>query len=387
MTMISVNPERTVMHVIAPAEVGGAESVVCALASGRRALGGKTEVIALVDRPGLHSWIDDLRRDGVPVHVLPCRHRRYRAHSRAVAELLVARGADLVHTHVYHANFVGYLAARSCARRVVATVHGFPGGDWKNRAYQWFDSLLLRRFDAVICVSDQARVRLVRAGCRPERLTAIPNGHGGKTCLPRAIARTRLGLSQGVPAVGWVGRLSPEKGPDLFLRALPRVEVDGAVAVLIGAGPEQGRLSSCAAALGLRGDTVRIAGPREDAASLLSAFDVLAITSRTEGLPMVLLEAMAAGTPVVAFAVGGIPQVLTAESGWLVPGGDIAACAAAITEALRAPAEAARRAAAARRVLDTRFGRDQWVRNVEAVYATVEAPPSWRTGAAVNAVP
>jgi glycosyltransferase involved in cell wall biosynthesis len=361
------------MHVIAPAAVGGAEAVVCALASGRRALGGRTEVIALVDRLGPHPAVDELRRRGVPVHMLPCPHRRYAAHARSVSQLLASRAADLVHTHVYHANFVGYWAARASGKRIVATVHGFPGGDWKNRIYEWLDTRLLARFDAVMCVSDQARARVAGARHAPRPLITIPNGYGGGTYLSRDVARKALGLPAGVPAIGWVGRLSREKGPDLFVHALRHVKAEGAVAVMIGAGEEQPGLSMLATSLGFTEKSLRLVGARADAASLLSAFDVLVISSRTEGVPMVLIEAMAARTPVVAFAVGGIPHVLTERSGWLVPSGDTAACAAAITDAIGARDEAERRAAAARDVVRTRFGLEQWVRSVEGVYATVAA--------------
>jgi glycosyltransferase involved in cell wall biosynthesis len=290
-----------------------------------------------------------------------------------VAALLRQRQAPLVHTHVYHADFVGYWAARSCRMPVVATVHGFVGGDWKNRLYQSLDRRLLRRFDAVICVSEGVRARLAGAGGDPARLRVIPNGHPGGATVPRAVARERLGIVDGTPTIGWVGRLSAEKGADLLLAALPQVGVPGARAVLLGAGEEERRLGTLGAALGLPEGAVRLVGERADAASLLGAFDVLVISSRTEGLPMVLLEAMAVGTPVVAFAVGGIPDVLGDESGWLVPAGDVPALAAGIRHALGARDEAARRAAVARRTLEARFGLDRWLRTVEAVYAGVDA--------------
>jgi glycosyltransferase involved in cell wall biosynthesis len=369
-----VAPGRTVVHLIAPARVGGAESVVRALASGRRDRGGATEVVALLDGPEPHPFVEGLRGLGVPVHVVRCGRRRYRAEARVVSELLHERGARIVHTHVYHADFVGYWAARACGTRVVATVHGFVGGDWKNRLYQSLDRLLLRRFDAVICVSDGVRTRLVGAGGDPARVRVISNGHPGGVTMPRGAARERLGIPDGTPTIGWVGRLSAEKGADLLLAALPHVGVAGAGAVLLGAGEEAGGLATQAASLGLPEGAVRLVGERADAASLLGAFDVLVISSRTEGLPMVLLEAMAVGTPVVAFAVGGIPDVLGDESGWLVPAGDVPALAGAIRHALSAPDEAARRAAAARRALEARFGLDHWLRRVEAVYATVDAP-------------
>jgi glycosyltransferase involved in cell wall biosynthesis len=367
-----IGPDRTVAHVIAPAAFGGAESVVRALASGRQRLGGRTEVIALVEGDGPHPFVDDLRGMGVSTHGVSCGRRRYWAEARAVADLLCRLDARVVHTHVYHGDVVGYWAARSRGRSVVATVHnGFVGGDWKNRLYEWADRRLLRRFDAVMCVSHDARTRLVRSGAPPSRVALVCNGYDGRGSLPRCEARRRLGAGEGIKTIGWVGRLSQEKGPDLFIRALVLARIDRAMAVMLGSGEEQSRLTALAASLGLGPDSLRMVGQR-DAGALMSGFDVLVMSSRTEGLPMVLLEAMAAGRPVVAFAVGGIAEVLSAESGWLVPPGDVSGLARAIGEALGAPEEAERRAVAARRLIESRFGLEQWVESVEAVYATAE---------------
>jgi glycosyltransferase involved in cell wall biosynthesis len=255
---------------------------------------------------------------------------------------------------------------------VVATFHGFVGGGLKHRAYEWLDSMHLRRFQAVVCVSDHVRARLLERGYERSRVVTVPNGHRGTQSLPREVARELLGIPHGCAAVGWVGRLSHEKGPDLFLRAMRQVDVGKAAAVLMGAGEDEPRLVDLVSSLGFGNGSVRLVGQRPDAASLLGAFDVLAISSRAEGLPMVLLEAMAAGTPIVAFAVGGIPQVISEESGWLVRPGDVAGMTGALTEALDDRAEATRRAAVAREVLQARFSPDRWVAQVEAVYERAE---------------
>jgi glycosyltransferase involved in cell wall biosynthesis len=144
------------------------------------------------------------------------------------------------------------------------------------------------------------------------------------------------------------------------------------VAVLVGAGEDEHRVADLVSSLGFRSRSVRLVGQRTDAASLFGAFDVLAISSRTEGLPMVMLEAMAAGTPIVAFAVGGIPEVISEKSGWLVRSGDVTGLAAALTEALRDRTEAMRRAAAAREILQERLSANRWVGAVEAVYEQAE---------------
>jgi glycosyltransferase involved in cell wall biosynthesis len=114
-------------------------------------------------------------------------------------------------------------------------------------------------------------------------------------------------------------------------------------------------------------------GERPGAAALMSALDVLVISSRTEGTPMVLLEAMSAGVPVVSFSVGGIPNVLNDEAGWLVTPGDPHALAEAIRQVLLDPAEAKRRASRARAIVATRFGIDQWISSIDALYRSILA--------------
>jgi glycosyltransferase involved in cell wall biosynthesis len=359
-----------VVHLLAPAPVGGAESVVRALASSRRRYSGHTEVVALVDDSGAEVFLQQLRASGVPTAAVREGRRRYFAQVGAVAHLLARTRADLIHTHVYHADFIGYLAARRCGLPAIATYHGHVGGGLRNLLYEWLDRHLLRRFDAVICVSRHNRDRLTRAGCDPARLHLVENGVDAGIALSRESARQSLGVSQTGLVVGWVGRLSPEKGPDLFLHALAHIKLPNVAAVLVGAGAERPRLLGLTRDLGLE-PAVSLVGQRPDAASLLPAFDLLVSSSRTEGLPMILLEAMALGIPIVAFGVGGIPEILTDASAWLVQPSDVGALGAAIREALTNRDNARRRAERAYEAIRERFSASRWVANVDTVYASV----------------
>ncbi len=365
-----VRSDLTVAHVIAPGVVGGAESVVRALAIGRHKFVGRTVVAALTQEPGRHPYVEGLRKEGVPTVEIDTGRRRYLSEARVLAKALRDHGVALVHTHVYHADFVGYRAARALGLPVVATCHGQTQGDWKNHLYQWMDLRLLRRFDAVACVSQRGRERLARSGCPSRLLHVIPNGYVGREILDRAEARSRLGVPPEGLIVGWVGRLSAEKGPDLFVRAFAKIGVAGTLAVLIGEGPERERTITLTRELRVE-DRVRLLGQRADAARLFAAFDCLVISSRSEGLPMVLWEAVAAGTPVVAFSVGGIPEVLPADSGWLVEPTDTSALGAAIAEAVTCREEAGERVKRARLIMEERYGLATWVLKIEDLYATV----------------
>ena len=126
-----------VAHVIAPALVGGAETVVRLLAAESAGAGVEAEIIALIQMEGPHAFVGEARSEGTLVTEVRCGRRRYRAEAAAVAERLRAAEVAVVHTHGYHADIVGSWAARRCGLPVVATVHGFTGGGLKNRLYEW----------------------------------------------------------------------------------------------------------------------------------------------------------------------------------------------------------------------------------------------------------
>ncbi|MFN9575865.1 MAG: glycosyltransferase, partial [Gemmatimonadota bacterium] len=140
--------------------------------------------------------------------------------------------------------------------------------------------------------------------------------------------------------VGWVGRLSHEKGADLFVEAMMRCPRSDAIGVIVGDGPQRRDLQARVGP----GAAIRLVGSRPDIGQLMPAFDVLAISSRAEGTPMVLLEAMSARVPIASFAVGGIPELLPADAAWFAAPGDTAGLAASIAAALDFPTEAERRA-------------------------------------------
>lgn len=367
-----------VVHVIAPSPAGGAESVVVALAA---AVNRRTHAVILNQTAGAGAppfpLVEQLRRRGVAVEELRCGRRQYRAEIRAVEQHLAGVGARLVHTHGYHGTWVGYHAAKRLGIPTVATVHGYLTRSLKERLYNFVDRQLLRRVSAVIAVSTGIRDQLISSGIAPAKVHLIQNGLASSApATTRAQARTELGLSDAEAVIGWIGRLSREKGPDLFLRALA---LSGSTrGVIVGEGPEKERLTQLSHALGLaQNHRVIFAGYRPEASGLLPAFDALALTSRMEGTPMVILEAVAAGTPIVAFAIGGIPDLLDNDTAWLVPSEDVAALGAAFTAAVGSPRAGRDRAAAARSRLADVLATERWVQRVWGVYDQVaeEAQP------------
>lgn len=250
---------------------------------------------------------------------------------------------------------------------MVSTVHGFTGGDWKNRLYERVQVRALRRFDAVVVVSEALRDRLRRGGVAAERLQLIPNAWIGSAPMTRMEARFRLGLPQADVVVGWVGRLSVEKGPDIAVRALAELPREVSLS-FVGEGPERRAAERLAQDLGV-GDRIRWHGPMPEAAALLSAFDAVLLSSRTEGTPMVLLEAMAAGVPVAATAVGGIPAALLPGAGRLAEPGSSSALAEAVAAVLAPGTCQAAGGAEVERALGQ--GRARWLERYESVYRSV----------------
>ncbi|MEJ2219001.1 MAG: glycosyltransferase [Gemmatimonadota bacterium] len=203
-----------------------------------------------------------------------------------------------------------------------------------------------------------------------ERLHCLPNAWGGfgTDAVGRQEARSRLGVPADTFHVGFVGRVDRVKGADVFVEALGRLAGDPAfVASVIGTGPAHASLQARAAELGVA-DRIIWHGHVPEAGRWFSAFDVYVLSSRTEGSPIALLEAMAANVPVVATRVGGVPHVVSEREALLVAPEHPDQLAAAIRHVRNDPAAARDRALAARSRLDADFSLDVWVRRYDGVY-------------------
>jgi glycosyltransferase involved in cell wall biosynthesis len=186
--------------------------------------------------------------------------------------------------------------------------------------------------------------------------------------------RRGLGLVAG-PVIGFAGRLTPQKDPITFLRALAalRRELPTAAGLVIGDGPLRGDLEREAARVGLAQHCL-FAGVRSDVPALLGAMDVFVLSSVSEGLPFVLLEAMALACPVVATAVNGVTEIVEPDvTGVLVPPGDPASIAGAVLDLLQRPDRARALGAAARARVIERFSVERMVQDTERLYLDVAA--------------
>ena len=250
----------------------------------------------------------------------------------------------------------------------MTTVHGFVGGDWKNRVFEWLQYRAFRRFDAVVAVSRPLSNALLAAGVPHDRVHVVPNAWLGKVAfLDRAAARRALGVPEDGFRIGWVGRLSREKGPDLFLRAMGQLGDLPLQASIVGDGRQRPALQRLAQELAIERH-VTWHGVIPNAASLLTAFDLLVLSSRTEGTPIVLFEAMAGCVPIVATSVGGVPDVLSADDALLVASEDFPALAEAMKAVVAAPTKLDSARLTAHRKLGVQFIPSSWIMQYGRVY-------------------
>lgn len=363
-----------VMHVLAPAPVGGLERVVQALAAAQRADASFEDVsvlaLAAPGDAGTATFTAPLRAQDVPVDVLETPPRSYRAERRAIAERCAARKVDVVHTHGAHADVVGAGAGRGSGSASVTTMHGLAGGDLRNRAYEWLQRRSCRAHDAVVAVARPLAKRLADDGVPPERLHVVRNAwRPSAPPLSREEARRALGVRQHGFVVGWVGRVSHEKGLDVLLDAIPALACFACHVAIVGDGGERGPLERRTERTGLGAKhSISWHGVVPDAARVLPAFDVLVLSSRTEGTPMVLLEAMAAHVPIVATRVGGVPDLIGEEEALLIPPEDPRALAQAIGAVQRDPFGARQRATDAHARLQRDADVSRWVERYKYVY-------------------
>ncbi|HEY6759986.1 MAG TPA: glycosyltransferase [Baekduia sp.] len=347
-------------------DVGGAERVVAMLAAGLAARG---HDVALAAPPGMR----DADLAGVPhLRIAIDDHRR--ALRGAVATTAQVAGAvrrfapDVVHAQNVKAAATAVLAAPAARRRppVLATFHGVLPAEYPRAAR------VLRRPAHVVCVSADLQDRLVQAGVRAERTSVIVNAVEAAPDLSgarRAALDAELGLPAGAPVVAIVGRLVPQKAHARFLVAARRVVdvLPEARLLVVGDGELREDIRRQRDALGLA-DRVLLTGARADARDLIARADVLAFSSDWEGLSIAALEALAAGTPVVATDVQGMRELLAGGAGAVVGLDDGTALGQAIADLLP---DAARRAAmgdAGRALIAGRFALDAMVGAYERRY-------------------
>jgi glycosyltransferase involved in cell wall biosynthesis len=318
-----------IAHVLSSFDLGGQERVALDLARTQRAHGNEVLVVSIAPPPE-GPIAEELRQAGVRAETLAKRSNLDPSLPLRLAALLARAGVEIVHTHNPQALIYGALAGRLAGARVVHTKHGI-NPDRPRRV--WLRRAAARLVDAYVVVTPTL-ARIASHECDPNRVHVVANGIDTSSFTPhpdaRSDSRRELGLPEDAWVVGTVGRLAPEKDQALLIKAMAPLLGERRRLVIVGDGPERDALSAVVREANVERH-VLMTGARSNVARLLSAFDAFALPSRTEGLPLVLLEAMASELPVVATSVGGIPDlVVPGVTGLLVPPRDAEALQAAL---------------------------------------------------------
>ena len=322
-------------------------------------------ILTFVRLPAVdNAFLEAVRTAGLPITVIPERFRYDPGALAALSRHLAETRPDIVQTHGIKSHFFARFLRRP-PLRWIAYHHGYTTENNKVRLYNQLNRLTLPHADRVLTVCEPFAGLLANQGVSAERIHVLPN-----TIAPRppvnqervAALRQSLQLPPDVPILLAVGRFSSEKGHADLLRAFAQLP-DSARLVLVGDGILLSELER------LAGPRVTFAGHQSDVSPYYALATHFVLPSLSEGSPNVLLEAMAAGLPIVSTRVGGVPETVTdGESALLVPAGDPTALATALRRLLDQPAYAQQLAAAGRHRVATHFSPAQYRQSMLKIY-------------------
>ena len=340
-------------------------------------VGIELQVVSLMPTAG-HPYERELQAAGAPVRSLDLPTRWDPRALPKGLPLVRDLAPHVVHTHLKHADLVGAFAARRLGLPMVSTLHLIeeaPGGLGRAKRRLAAQARLATARRTITVSESQRRWYLATFSADPARVVTVRNGVPAPAPLAaedRARLRSALGVGAEDVMATMVGIMRPGKGHDQLLAAAALVPESLRVTfVLAGDGPLRARLEAEDAARGGNGARVVFAGFREDVADLLAASDLVVHPSLAEALPTALIHALASGRPTVASAVGGVPEVVTPDTGVLVPPGDVASLVGAVAALAGDPERRRALGAAARRRFEAEFDVVLWARRLRAVYEEV----------------
>lgn len=369
----------TILHLRQAAGAGGGADRVLADEIGLAAKSEDVRVVVVYHRnrdQELDGMADRFLSLGVRYHEIPGSRFLDLGQLDRVGEILEEEDVDLLHCHDPKSDVYGYLLGRRYPSvALFSTLHGWTKSRSRSRIYRWLDIWVLRRYDRVITVARPLAVEARAAGIR--RVVCIENGVDTSYWQrPQAIASPRP--DRGSPHVGFVGRLSQEKDPMTLIRTLALIgeRLPAARFSIAGDGPERTRVEALARRFSIedRLEMLRWLEP-DELRNLYADLDVLLLTSRTEGTPMTILEAMAMEVPVVATAVGGVDNIVhQRQTGLTAQAGDADGLADAVCLLARDSEMARGLAVAGRRlVTESHSILDTWSRRLDCYRREIKA--------------
>jgi len=324
--------------------------------------------------------VEEARQFDLPVEIFPCKGKLDIKTILSLRRFLGKQGIDIVHTHGYKSNLYALASSFGKKAALITTCHNWLGEDPKMKFYAMLDKFLLNRFNKIIAVSDSVRQEILDHNVSPNKVLIINNGINlsrFNNTIKTDEIRTEFGIDGDCKVIGTVGRLSQEKGLIYFLQAAKTIlrQYPKTVFLIVGDGPlrkDLERISAEFAKSCCSKSAIIFTGIRIDMPALYSIMDVFVLPSLTEGLPMALLEAMAAKKPVVATKVGAVPKVIQdGHSGYLVEPGDEEGLTKAITGLLENPQRAFKMAENAYEIVRKHFSSHGMAEKYEQVYREV----------------
>jgi glycosyltransferase involved in cell wall biosynthesis len=334
-----------VVHLVVSLECGGMERIVLDLIREGQKRGQHVSVICMERFGTLAKAAEEL---GGHIYCLEKQPGLKRATFKKYKALFQEIQPDLIHSHSIACLFYAGFAARALGIPVVHTEHidniGHPlAGRFQRWRKKWLWNWAARFCQRFFCVSADIAAVLERNRIVPKsKLRVLLNGIDTARIAAAETSpelRTSLGIPEGVPVIGTVGRLNPIKSQNILIQAFARLKpgFPNAHLLLVGDGPSRAYLEGLASELGIA-DAVHFAGYQSEPQRFLKLMNIFALPSSLEGLPLVILEAWSAGLPVVATEVGGVGDLIRhGENGFLIPKGDEAALQAHLTQLLKDP--------------------------------------------------
>ncbi len=331
--------------------------------------------------PGYDSIVQNAEALKAPLISIPDRGPFDWKVIQRLARICRDERVEIWHGHDYKSNALGLLIKPFWPMRLVTTVHGWVKHTRRTPLYYGIDRFCLKRYEVVICVSNDLHEKSLESGVPQDRCLLIENGIDVEQ-FRRSRSTAEAKQSLGVPAdrllIGAVGRLSEEKGFHLLIRAVDRLIASGCDVELriAGEGDQLSRLDALIRELN-REDRIRLIGFQRDTISFFEAMDLFALSSLREGLPNVVLEAMAMNVPVVATRIAGIPRLIrSGENGVLVEPDSAEALSQALATLVRDPQQRSKLAEAARRTIEDHHGFAARMDKIRDVYDGLLADPS-----------
>lgn len=297
---------------------------------------------------------------------------------RALLRICRMEGVTIWHAHDYKSNVLGLLLRRILPLRLVTTVHGWVDKSGRMPLYEKIDRWSLRRYERVLCVSEDLLQECLACGVDAERVRLVPNAidleqYAEPKDKPSAKATWRLPASSVV--IGGAGRLSPEKGFTVLIEAANQLIAGGhdIQVAIAGEGPQRGELERFIQTLP-QPERFHLLGHVQDMQQLYAACDVFALSSIREGLPNVVLEAMAMRLPLVATRVAGVPHVIeNGHNGLIVPAGEPAALRDGLRRVITSPPLQQKLGESARQTVQHLFSFAARMKTVVGIYDELQA--------------